>query len=85
MQVLAYRSTVLNYKSDSHLVWGVILDQANNTFTAEPYDLKFDYRSTALVVIDMQRDFLLNFCEKNPEKEFIDGVLLLYEMFPETY
>ena len=58
MQVLAYRSTVLNYKSDSHLVWGVILDQANNTFTAEPYDLKFDYRSTALVVIDMQRDFL---------------------------
>ena len=38
-----------------------------------------------IIDYDMQRDFLLNFCEKNPEKEFIDGVLLLYEMFPETY
>jgi len=30
----------------------------NKTFKAEPYDLNFDPKTTALVVIDMQRDFL---------------------------
>lgn len=30
----------------------------SKTFQAEPYDLTFDPKTTALVVIDMQRDFL---------------------------
>lgn len=30
----------------------------SKTFKAEPYDLTFDPKTTALVVIDMQRDFL---------------------------
>ena len=28
------------------------------TMTAEPYEFEFDPRSTALIVIDMQRDFV---------------------------
>lgn len=35
-----------------------ILDPANRTFDAEPYPLAFDANSTALIIIDMQRDFL---------------------------
>ena len=38
-----------------------------------------------IIDFDTQREFLLNFCEQNPKKEFVDGVLLLYDLFPETY
>ena len=37
---------------------GYNLDQASNLFIAEPYNLPFDHWSTALIIIDMQRDFL---------------------------
>ena len=34
------------------------MDQVSTTFDAEPYPLVFDRQSTALIIIDMQRDFL---------------------------
>ncbi len=34
------------------------LDQVSNSFGAEPYALVFEPQSTALIIIDMQRDFL---------------------------
>ncbi|MDH3739859.1 MAG: cysteine hydrolase, partial [Alphaproteobacteria bacterium] len=34
------------------------MDPASNSFDAEPYALTFDPQSTALIIIDMQRDFL---------------------------
>lgn len=34
------------------------MDQASRSFDAEPYPLAFDPASTALIIIDMQRDFL---------------------------
>jgi nicotinamidase-related amidase len=36
----------------------IILDHVRNSFDAEPYALAFDPNSTALIIIDMQRDFL---------------------------
>jgi nicotinamidase-related amidase len=46
-------------KTCKRRAWGVeIPDQANRSFDAEPYPLAFDPKSTALIIIDMQRDFL---------------------------
>ncbi len=39
-------------------VGAVILDQVSHSFEAEPYALAFNPYSTALMIIDMQRDFL---------------------------
>jgi len=37
-----------------------------------------------LIDIDMQREFLMNYCEENPGREFTDGVTLLYKQFPQA-
>ena len=37
-----------------------------------------------IIDFDEQRDFLMEFCNQNPDKEFVDGVLSLYELFPEN-
>jgi hypothetical protein len=37
-----------------------------------------------LIDIDTQRKFLLDYCEQNPGHEFVDGVTLLYDQFPEA-
>lgn len=37
-----------------------------------------------LIDIDMQREFLMNYCEEDPRREFADGVLLLYKQFPQA-
>ena len=37
-----------------------------------------------LIDIDMQREFLTNYCEENPTREFTDGVTLLYKQFPQA-
>ena len=37
-----------------------------------------------LINIDMQREFLMNYCEEDPSREFADGVTLLYKQFPQA-
>jgi len=37
-----------------------------------------------LIDIDMQREFLMNYCEEDPTHEFTDGVTLLYKQFPQA-
>ena len=37
-----------------------------------------------LIDIDMQQEFLMNYCEEDPTREFADGVTLLYKQFPQA-
>lgn len=37
-----------------------------------------------LIDIEMQRVFLTNYCQQNPDGEFIDAIKLLYMEFPEA-
>lgn len=69
---------------DMYLTWAIGQMELRNKISKE-HGMVQRVIDPDIIDFDTQREFLLNFCEQNPEKEFVDGVLLLYDLFPETY
>ena len=66
---------------DLYLTWA-IHRMAHHNQIARQQGLAGRLIDLDLIDIDTQRKFLLDYCEQNPEREFVDGVALLYDQFP---
>ena len=64
---------------DSYLSFAMHQMEHQNRFSPTKRMIDVD-----LIDIQMVREFLTNFCEQNPDREFIDAVNFLYMQFPEA-
>ena len=64
---------------DAYMSFAMHQMEHQNRFSPTQRMIDFD-----LIGIQVALELLTNFCEQNPDREFVEGVNLLYMQFPEV-